>query len=195
MTDITPTDEALAAAEARDTTSPPTTVAEVPAPAKQESANAGIEVFKEVPGFDERTLVLKKGEQLLDLQFCACVNKYKKRFSQFLKENGEFYDLVKEAAVSLSEQGYKDFDVRELLDYLKTHAKLTVPAAEYILRHPHDFALDTLPRAYLVRKLMMEEPKLFGFFHLDPVKCRSNCGYPSDEAPQEDKSSTDIAGF
>jgi len=152
------------------------------------------EIFREVPNFDERTLVLKLGEKLLDLQFCACPNKYKKRFSAFLKENTDLIEDIRQSALNLAAGGY-EVDVREILSSLRFGAKLNTPASDYLRLYPHDFELDSLPRAYLVRKLMMEEPKLFGKFELSPVKCRSNCGYPSDPEPEEEETATDLAGF
>lgn len=154
-------------------------------------------VFREVPGFDPRTLVLSYGEEeALDLQFCSCQNKYKKRFSSFLKENPEFLADIKAAAVALAEQGYRDVDIKDILEYLRGKAKIETSASEYLQQYPHDFTFDVLPRAYLVRKLMMDEPKLFKFFELTPVKCKSQCGYGHSDVPVPDEDEdVDIAGF
>ena len=157
-------------------------------------AEPTLEIFKDVPNYDPRTLVLKYGDKLLDLGFCSCPNKYKKRFSALIAEYPELINDVKTKAVALAEQGYKEFDVKEILDSLRTEAKIATPAAEYFAKHPHDFNLEVLYRNYLTRKLMMEEAKLFGFFTSAPVKCRSNCGYPSEVEPQVEES-TSIAGF
>lgn len=151
-------------------------------------------VFKEVPGFDKRTLVLSYGEESLDLQFCSCANKYKKRFVSFLSDNPGVLEQIRDAAVSLKDQGHVGVDIKDILEYLRTKTKLSTPIKEYFQKFSHDFELDTLPRAYLVRKLMMEDPRLFNFFQLAPLKCRSNCGYPSDTEPEREDS-TDIAGF
>lgn len=153
-----------------------------------------LQVFKEVPDHDPRTLVLKKDEELLDLQFCSCPNKYKKRFSQLLQEHPEIVDWVKSKAVAIAEQGYKEFDVKNILEAIRTEAKCVTPISEYLAKYPHDFQLEVLYRSFLVRKLMMEEEKLFGFFALSPIKCRANCGYPEDATPKEEEA-TSLAGF
>lgn len=160
--------------------------------ANASSPEPRLQVFKEVPGFDPRSLVLQYGDKLLDLQFCSCVNKYKKRFAQFLLDNPSFLNDLTVLATDLAEQGYTDLDVKELLEYMRTHAKRRVAVANYMRDFPHDFNLDTLPRAYLARKLMMIEPKLFGKIHISPVKCRANCGYPE---VAEVKTTSDVAGF
>ena len=154
-------------------------------------------IFREVPGYDPRTLVLSYGEDAIDLQFCGCVNKYKKRFVQFLNENPKFLEDAKNAAIELANQGYyKDVNIKDIVDYLKFNAKLDTKASEYLSTYPHDFDLDKLVRDYLERKLMMETPALFGFFELTPVKCRSNCGYGSGEpVVEEEDDSTSLAGF
>lgn len=152
-------------------------------------------VFREVPGFDPRTLVLSYGEDNIDLQFCGCVNKYKKRFASFLKEDPGFFEQVRNAAVRLQKQGHKSISINEILDGLKFEAKASTSLGEYLVKYPHDFTFDTLPRQYLTRKLMMEDSRLFNFFELTPVKCRSNCGYPgTTEEPAEEETSS-IAGF
>ncbi|HEY6018828.1 MAG TPA: hypothetical protein VIY48_02755 [Candidatus Paceibacterota bacterium] len=160
--------------------------------ANSTSPEPRLQVFKEVPGYDPRALVLQYGEKLLDLQFCSCVNKYKKRFAQFLTDNSSFLNDLTVLATDLAEQGYTDLDVKELLEYMRTHAKRRVAVANYMRDFPHDFNLDTLPRAYLARKLMMIEPKLFGKINISPIKCRANCGYPETT---ETKTTTDVAGF
>lgn len=167
-----------------------------PSPSASVQREPELEVYRDVPNFDPRTLVLKKGDNFLDLQFCSCVNKYKRRFSAFLQENRSLYEDVKSTAASLAENGYKDVDVRDILGHLRVVAKANSPAKRYLLDHAHDFDLDALQRAYLVRKLMMETPELFGFFELNQVKCRSGCGYGhTDEPPPVKEDETDIAGF
>lgn len=168
---------------------------EVPAtPEAVAAEEPKLEIFKDVPDHDPRTLVLKYGDKLLDLGFCSCPNKYKKRFSALLEEFPTLYDDVKAEAIELAQQGYKEFDIKEILDGLRVAAKAATPAAEYFAKYPHDFNLETLYRSYLVRKLTMEESKLFGFFSLAPVKCRSNCGYPSETEPKTEEP-TNLAGF
>lgn len=162
----------------------------------EEEYTPKLQVFREVPGFDPRTLVLSYGEDALDLQFCGCVNKYKKRFSAFVKENPGFIATVTDAAKKLKAGGYQDVDIKSLLDGLRFQTKLTTPAKSYLSENPHDFEFDALPRAYLARKLMMEEPELFKFFELTPVKCKSQCGYGHGDQPEpETEDETDIAGF
>lgn len=153
-------------------------------------------LFREVPGFDLRTLVLSYGEESIDLQFCSCNNKYKKRFAQFLQENPDFLTQLKGAVLILKNNGYQDISIADVLDYLRLSAKLTAKASQYLSQYPHDFTFDLLPRQYLERKLMMEEPELFNFFELKPVKCRSACGYGHSDSPVEDEpEETSLAGF
>jgi hypothetical protein len=152
-------------------------------------------VFREVPGFDPRTLVLSYGENSIDLQFCSCMNKYKKRFAQFLTQNPQFLKDVQDAVLALKANGYESVEIKDVLDYLRLQAKLTSPASSYLATFSHDFDLDKIERDYLERKLMMEDPELFDFFELSPVKCRSNCGYGSGEAPEPEEEQTSLAGF
>lgn len=161
--------------------------------APSEASTPVIEIFKDVPNFDARTLVLKYGEKLVDLKFCSCPNKYKKRFASFLNDNTELYESIRQYALSMTANGYK-VDVKEILDTLRTSAKVSVKAAEYLKTYPHDFELDKIERDYLIRKLMMEEAALLDAFDLEPVKCRSNCGYPG-ETEIEEEPATSLAGF
>jgi hypothetical protein len=168
--------------------------------AREEDYEPTLIVFREVPGYDPRTLVLSFGDQFIDLQLCTCLNKYKKRFTQFLKENPELYENVKNTAVQLAEGDFgKTVSITDILEYLRLNAKLNTRADRYLAEYTHDFTLDSLPRAYLIRKLMMEEPALFDFFELAPIKCRSACGYghgaSEQPEPEEEDDNLNIAGF
>lgn len=136
-------------------------------------------VFKEVPGFDPRTLVLVRGSELLDLQFCSCPNKYKKRFSTWLEEHQDSYENIKWFAKELVQRGYGNLEIEDLVDYVRLHTMLAMASQDYLKAFPHDFDLDVIYRQFLVRKLMMEEESLFGKLVLKPIKCKANCGYPA----------------
>lgn len=178
-----------------DAASPAASVAGAGDSASQPVAEKKLQVFRDVPEHDPRTIVLQFGEKLLDLQFCTCPNKYKKRFAEFVKESGDFLEKVKDASVAYAAQGHKDVDIQEILNYVRGVARIGTTAEEYIRKYPHDFKLEVIERQYLIRKLMMEEPKLFGFFELTPVKCKSNCGYPEPLEPAEKTEDGNIAGF
>jgi hypothetical protein len=151
------------------------------------------QLFKEVPGHDPRTLVLKTDDEtLVDLKFCSCQNKYKKRFAAFLEENPSFYEEISTVATYLANNRYK-IDIRNVLGHLRVVAQTNVPASEYLKAYPHDFELDKLPREYLIRKLIIDHPHLADAFDLAPVKCKGTCGYPDTVAAEEPAES--LAGF
>ena len=153
-----------------------------------------LQIFKEVPDYDPRTLVLQRGTELLDLQFCSCPNKYKKRFSTLIEEHPELVEFTTKFSIELAEQGYSQYDIKDVLDFARGAARGATPASEYFAKYPHDFNLEVLYRNYLVRKLLMTEPRLFGFFALSPIKCRANCGYPEAAQPKEEEAAS-LAGF
>ena len=157
-----------------------------------------LHVFKEVPGHDPRTLVLEHrvdGEiqEYLDLEFCSCVTKYKKRFAQFLQDFPTFLDEAKSYAVTLADNGYTNIEVGDILDALRAIAKTVHPAADYMKYNPHDFNLDKASKDFLARKLMMTEPRLVGKIAISPIKCKGSCGYP--ETQVDTSSQADPAGF
>lgn len=151
-------------------------------------------VFKEVPDFDPRTLVLSADDKLIDLKFCSCPNKYKRRFSEFLTAHPQIYDDVKSAAQRIAKNGYRNLDVREILDAMRITARGQTVASEYLKVYPHDFELDKRERGYLIRKLIMDDANLADLFELEPIKCKANCGYPEEVAPAEEPAES-LAGF